>query len=230
MFSYYGSKSKVIDCYPKPKHGRIIEPFAGSARYALKYWENDVTINDKYEVIYGIWKYLQACSVNDIMKMPSLKIGDRIEREKFDCIEQAWLMSFIIKSGTCWPELVVSKFGVSSIERRKKFIAANLFKIQHWKITNLDYTDIRNETATWFIDPPYQFGGHKYKYNKIDFDSLANWCIGRLGQSIVCENTKANWMDFKPIKKMNGAKHVTTEAIWSNETTAYDMVQTALSF
>lgn len=225
MFSYYGSKSKVVDCYPKPKHGRVIEPFAGSARYALKYWENDVTINDKYEVIYGIWKYLKACSVNDIMKMPSLKIGDKIERDKFDCIEQAWLMSFIIKSGTCWPELVVSKFGVSSIERRKKFISENLFKIQHWNVTNLDYTEIENEKATWFIDPPYQFGGHKYKYNKIDFEKLSEWCKDRLGQAIVCENTKANWMDFKPIRKMNGAKYTTTEAIWSNEVTAYDMIQ-----
>jgi len=33
MFSYYGSKSKIVDYYPPPKHKRIIEPFAGSARY-----------------------------------------------------------------------------------------------------------------------------------------------------------------------------------------------------
>ena len=31
MFSYYGSKSKIVDYYPPPKHKKIIEPFAGSA-------------------------------------------------------------------------------------------------------------------------------------------------------------------------------------------------------
>ena len=30
MFSYYGSKSKIVGYYPKPEHNKIIEPFAGS--------------------------------------------------------------------------------------------------------------------------------------------------------------------------------------------------------
>ena len=30
MFSYYGSKGKIVDYYPPPKHKKIIEPFAGS--------------------------------------------------------------------------------------------------------------------------------------------------------------------------------------------------------
>ena len=51
MFSYYGSKSKVVDLYPRPKFDKIIEPFAGSARYALKYFDRDVLLVDKYEVI-----------------------------------------------------------------------------------------------------------------------------------------------------------------------------------
>lgn len=47
MFSYYGSKSKVVDLYPSPKFGKIIEPFAGSARYSLKYFDRDVLLVDK---------------------------------------------------------------------------------------------------------------------------------------------------------------------------------------
>jgi site-specific DNA-adenine methylase len=35
MFSYYGSKSKIVKYYPCPAHDKIIEPFAGSARYSL---------------------------------------------------------------------------------------------------------------------------------------------------------------------------------------------------
>jgi hypothetical protein len=45
---------------------------------------------------------------------------------------------------------------------------------------------------------------------------------------IVCENTKADWLEFKPVIDMNGSKHKTTEAIWSNHKTNYDNTQ--LSF
>ena len=50
MFSYYGSKSKLVDYYPPPKFDKIIEPFAGSARYSLKYWQNDILLIDKYKL------------------------------------------------------------------------------------------------------------------------------------------------------------------------------------
>ena len=75
MFSYYGSKSKIVDYYPPPKHKRIIEPFAGSARYSLKYWENDVLLVDKYEVVIKIWKWLQQCSKQDILNLPKFETG-----------------------------------------------------------------------------------------------------------------------------------------------------------
>lgn len=56
MFSYYGSKSKIIRYYSEPKHDIIIEPFAGSAQYAFKYWDKQVTLiekNKKY-MMFGI--------------------------------------------------------------------------------------------------------------------------------------------------------------------------------
>ena len=75
MFSYYGSKSKIVDLYPPPKHKKIIEPFCGSARYSLKYWQNDVLIMDKSENLINVWKWLQQCSKNDILKLPKLTTG-----------------------------------------------------------------------------------------------------------------------------------------------------------
>ena len=85
MFSYYGSKSKIVDYYPPPKHKRIIEPFAGSARYSLKYWQNDVLLVDKYHIIVRTWKWLQQCSENDIRKLPILKLGETLDN--FDLSE-----------------------------------------------------------------------------------------------------------------------------------------------
>lgn len=230
MFSYYGSKSKIVDLYPKPLYDNIIEPFAGSARYSLKWFERDVLLVDKYEVIVRVWKYLQQCSKNDIINLPNPKIGETINREYFDCIEQAWLMGFIVQDGVNSPRLTVSKFAAKNIRTKKNNIAKNLFKIKHWEIRLGSYDDIPNVEATWFIDPPYQYGGEYYiKSNKqIDFNNLANWCKERNGQSIVCENTKADWLPFMPMKDMKGSIYTTTEAIWSNLPTAFDWQQQKL--
>jgi site-specific DNA-adenine methylase len=219
MFSYYGSKSKVVHLYPKPKHDKIIEPFAGSARYSLKYFDRDVLLVDKYEVIVKIWKWLQKCTAGDIKQLPDLGYGDDIRKFTFDCDEARDLMRFMIGGGLAHPQWIVSPQGFGAgVASQKKKIINNLHKIKHWTIQCGDYRDIPNTPATWFIDPPYQFGGHKYVHNNKDFcySHLAEWCTSRNGQIIVCENTKANWLLFYPMRSMNGANTKTTEAIWSN--------------
>lgn len=101
---------------------------------------------------------------------------------------------------------------------KKKIIAKDIEKIRHWNVCLEDYVNIPNIRATWFIDPPYQFGGHRYEYSNksIDFNYLGAWCREREGQIIVCENTKADWLPFKPLKEMHGQKHTTIEAIYEN--------------
>ena len=59
MWSYYGSKTKLVDLYPPPKTDKIIEPFCGSAKYSLKYWDKQVLLIDKYSVIVDLWRWLQ---------------------------------------------------------------------------------------------------------------------------------------------------------------------------
>lgn len=232
MFSYYGSKSKMVDYYPPPKHEKIIEPFAGSARYSLKYFENDILLLDKYEPIIKIWKWLQQCSPNDILKLPNLNTGENIKDYQFDCEEQKLFMGFIIKGGDYKARYTVSPFRGGKLEPIKKKIADNLFKIKHWKIELGTYEELNNENATWFIDPPYQFGGHKYPCSnkKIDYALLRQWIEGRQGQVIVCENTKADWMNFLPLKEMRGTMFKTTEAVWVNNETNYDAVRQTLQF
>jgi hypothetical protein len=230
MWSYYGAKTKVIDLYPKPKHGKIIEPFAGTARYALKYFDRDVLLVDKYDVIVRIWKWLQQASDKDILGLPDYKAGDVIDRSTFDVIEQAWLVGFMIQAAVNGPRLTVTPMGAKNYPRQKKSIARQLFKIRHWDIRLGSYEDIENQEASWFIDPPYQFGGEYYvKSNKdLDYAALAAWCKSRKGQVIVCENTKATWLPFKPMRKMSGTIHTTTEAIWSNEKTNFDATQMSM--
>lgn len=225
MFSYYGSKSKIIQHYPPPKFNKIIEPFAGSARYALRFWQNDVLLVDKYSVITDVWNYLINATENDIKALPD-EIIDLRELKLSE--PEKLLISFCIGRGRSTPRNVPG--GYNSWKQDKKRIISDLHKIKHWKIIQADYKDLENQKATWFIDPPYQCGGEYYKKSNknIDFKKLAKWCKSRKGQSIVCENTKADWMDFKPMIEMRGSTHKTTEAIWSNYPTAFDNVQQTL--
>lgn len=236
MWSYYGSKTTMVDLYPPPKHDKIIEPFAGAAKYALKYWEKDVLLVDKYEVIIKIWKWLQQCSPKDILKLPNLDRTQKLTDFNFDCDEARLFMGFLIGAGGQTPRNTPSPncttLRPDRIKTRLKRHAAELHKIKHWKFEHGDFKDIPNQNATWFIDPPYQFGGEVYvESNKnINFLELAEWCKNRDGQTIVCENTKATWMEFKPMKTFKGSVRKTTEAVWSNEPTNFDNEQQKLIF
>lgn len=225
MFNYYGSKSKIIDYYPPPKYKKIIEPFAGSARYSLKYFDNEILIIDKYKTIIDIWNFLKSSSEKDILSLPKLKKGDNLKDFNLSEIEITFLQ-YITQHGTVGG-FKVSEWGARDYERAIKNISKNLFKIRHWEIRHCDYTELENIEGTWFIDPPYQHGGHKYKHSNknIDFKFLSEWCKSRNGQIIVCENTKANWLPFKPMVDMSGIMFKTTEAIWSNQKTNYDYQQ-----
>lgn len=227
MFSYYGSKSNLVDFYPAPKHDKVIEPFAGSARYSLKHFEKDILLVDKYEVIVKIWLWLQQCSVDDILKLPTLKKGDLISDLNLSEPEKLFLGMLNAVSSTS-PRNKVSSFASSSNGRKDqlKNISKHLYKIRHWTIRHGSYEDIKNEKATWFIDPPYQYGGSAYVENKMDFKHLAEYCMAREGQVIVCETMKADWLPFNPIKENISWNHrVYIEGIWTNEHTHYNNKQ-----
>lgn len=232
MFSYYGSKSKIVDLYPSPKYGKIIEPFAGSARYSLKYFDREILLVDKYPVIVEVWKYLQQASEKDILSLPDIKDGESVKDYKLER-EAELLIGFCINGGSAQPKLKATPkkrirvddraggfrdLNFNSWARDKKRIARDLHKIRHWEIRLGSYEDLPNESATWFIDPPYQKGGEYYRVSnkQIDYSHLAGWARDRLGQSIVCENTAADWLPFYPMRDMSGQLHKTVEAIWSN--------------
>lgn len=234
MFSYYGAKTNMVKLYPPPKHNRIIEPFAGSARYALEHFENEVLLVDKFERIVNIWHYLQHATPKEVLSLPRFKAGESIDLHTYDSAAQRDLVGFLVGYGLTHPANKPSAIKLADrpnhYEFQLKRIAGDLYKIKHWQIYCGCYTEIVNQQATWFVDPPYQHGGHSYACSNrhIDFNQLATWCETRNGQVIVCENSKADWLPFTPIKQIRGAQSKSIESIWSNEPTAYDKVQ--LSF
>lgn len=233
MWSYYGGKTNVVKLYPKPKYDIIIEPFAGSARYALEYFDKEVILIDLYPVIIDIWQYLQNCSPKDILSLPHPKYGSNINDLNISEVEKSFL-GFVVGCGANIPRKTVGYRKTidrpNHINYTLKRISEQLFKIKHWRFSCSDYKEIDNRDATWFIDPPYQFGGEAYKFSnkKIDFKYLAEWSKDRMGQVIVCENTRGNWLNFKPIIKQRGSLYSRTEALWTNENCIYDNIQTKL--
>lgn len=227
MWSYYGRKTKVIKMYPESKHNIIIEPFAGTAVYSLHNdnWKKEVHLIEKYDVIVDLWHYLQQASEQDILSLPDINCGESLDVHTQLCKEERYLLGFAINEGSANPKVTASKKkSFNNWNKNKPKIASNLHKIRHWDIRCGEYDefdDINNLTATWFIDPPYQYGGQYYRHKFADYEKLAKYCNTRSGQIIVCENTKADWLDFKPLKEMHGQLHTTTEAIWYKEENTY---------
>ena len=154
---------------------------------------------------------------------------DHLDNYDFDCKEAKWLMGFIIGQGEAHPRKTPSHRATTlqptRIPTALRKIKINLPLIKHWTILNQTYRSLKNECATWFIDPPYFIGGNKYRKSEIDYKYLSQWAKSRKGQIIVCENKNSNWMNFKPMLEIQGSNKISTEVIWSNYPTAFDNVQ-----
>lgn len=208
MFSYYGSKSKIAHLYPPPKYRLIIEPFAGSARYALQHWENDVWLFDASETVAGVWRYLIEASEQDILSLPEPPSKVHIDDFAPGLSQpEKDLIGFHLCRGKAKPRK--TGHGQNGWARDKQRIAANLRKIRHWKIFCDSYVAAPNRYATYFIDPPYQQtmlrpgNSDRYEHWSIDYKHLSKWIDTRLGQVIVCEGDGADWMPFSLMRSVN---------------------------
>lgn len=205
MFSYFGSKSKIVKHYPAPTLKTIIEPFAGAAWYSLTHYAPDVQVIlcDKNPIIAGLWRWMIRVTPQEALAIPEPKPGDDI-RELPICQEVRWWLGFWINHGSSSPRNIATEWSVGKgketrIPFAKQRLADFCLKIRHWKILEGDWFNIPNQLATWFIDPPYQFGGSNYVYNAINYKRLAHWAKSRRGQVVVCEGEGADWMQFSPL-------------------------------
>ena len=226
MWSYYGSKSKIAKLYPPPRYNLIIEPFAGAAWYSVLHRAKKVLLNEKYAVVHGIWDWLiNEASPESVLENADFYKGQDIsqlglQKPHLD------LIGFCINRGSTSPKNIVQEWScqvacrpdwASTPNYQLKRIARLLPEIKHWELKFGDYKSLPNIEATWFIDPPYQFGGEHYSVNDVDYSELTKWCKTRKGQVIVCENAKANWLDFKLLTEVTGQRAKTVEQVWLNE-------------
>lgn len=230
FFGFYGGKWRdSIKHYPPPIHDTIIEPFAGSAGYSVRFADRKIILCDLDPVIASVWEYLIKVTPNEILAIPDVPLNGSVK--DLNLIEEAeWLVGFWLNRGTSSPRKTPSKWMREGIrkgsfwgQRVRERIATQVGSIRHWKVYNCSYENLPiTGPATWFIDPPYQTAGKYYVHGSkdIEFKELGGWCRNRTGQVIVCENKGADWLDFDELAdvKTTRASIRSKEMVWINNT------------
>lgn len=229
FWRYYGGKWTASPHYPRPRHGLIVEPFAGAAGYATRFSAGcDVILVDASPIICAIWRWLIAASPDDILGVGDIPEGGTVD--DIDAPQAArWLAGFWCNVATTAPRKRPSKIASRGADchnwggwtwRTRQRIAAQVPLIKHWHVIEGDYTAAPDVRATWFVDPPYRNkAGSYYPCQPADFDALGAWCRTRQGLTIVCENDGADWLPFRPLVGRRAAPtsrtgRPTVEAAW----------------
>jgi len=226
FFSFYGGKWRDSPrLYPPPRYGTIVEPFAGSAGYAVRYPSARVVLCDLDPVIVGVWRFLIAAKPSEILDLPDLQSGQTVD-DLGVCQEARWLIGFWLNRATTKPCKSPSRWMRDGLrpgsfwgDRVRQTIAGQVEEIRHWKIHEGSYRDCPVWwAASWFIDPPYEVAGKYYRMGSsgIDYGDLGSWVRQRCGQVIACEQEGARWLPFEPLAstKTTRAGVRSREAVW----------------
>jgi hypothetical protein len=225
FFTYYGGKWRIAKKYPAPQSDTIVEPFAGSAGYSLRYHAKRVVLCDLDPVLAGVWSFLIRSTPAEIDRLPLLEPGESVDDLNV-CQEARWLIGFWLTRGGASPNKTMSAWGRDPRYSRqfwgqhaRERVANQVDRINHWEVVEGPYTTLPNRDATWFVDPPYEIAGKHYRKRTIDYGRLGLWCRSRVGQVIVCENEGATWLPFRPFVTAKANESATggkrsREAIW----------------
>ena len=208
VFYYFGSKERLSAKYPSPTRRTIIEPFAGSAGYARLHWEHNVILVEKDERVVELWERLRRMTPEQALSIPPPVVGERSS-------DLLVMLRAASEHSLTGEYLTVTERMVSRWPNLLRRIAANIPKVQHWRIIHGDYTDAPDIDATWFIDPPYEMMKRGYRESGLDHPALGSWCRERTGQVIVCEQDGADWLPFVPLAEMTTTNNTRkTEVVW----------------
>lgn len=230
FFPYFGGKFRSAPRYPPPDHDWIVEPFAGSAGYAMRYPDRQVMLVEASEPIAAIWQYLILARPSEILRLPLLEPGQSVDSLVGVPQPARWLIGMWCNPGSAQPKKTLCRwqrfdgctprFQVWGEGIRER-IASQVGQISHWIVRFGSYTSTPNIRATWFIDPPYQGAGRHYPCGSrgINYVALGEWCRQRRGQVMVCENTGAEWLPFSHFLdakavKVGKRRGVSREALW----------------
>lgn len=192
FFTYYGGKYRAAPFYPAPLFETIVEPFAGSAGYALRYYDRNIILYELDPRIYGIWDFLLHSKPTDIYAIPThiKHIDDVKNSQEARWLVQQWisvgktrdiqrpsswmrgalgLVGLWLNSGSAQPKNIPttwmksgSRVGSFWGEKVKNRIVRQLPYIRHWRIFNKSYEECPNYENSTWFIDP-PYSGHTGK-------------------------------------------------------------------
>jgi len=211
LFKWFGSKWLSSKKLPPPEFDTIIEPFAGSAGYSLRYCrERTVLLAETDPHILCLWSWL----INDttealIREIPiNVKVGTDI-RTLGMCRGQELLLKTWQRTnnvGNCWTVSPWGNMPGQWTANTRSRVASEFHVVKDWKIYENGIELLYQQhlpDVTYFVDPPYQFN-YQYKAKAIDYTKLAQCLRLKHGQVIVCEAVEPKtervptWLPFQP--------------------------------
>ena len=241
FFSYYGSKWRGASRYGHPRRDLVIEPFAGSACYSVRWEAPNVRLYDVSEDVCIAWDWLINCSTDDVKNVPdafstteewlALPDGPRqvvdwninYGQGRVSKTLAKWYLHYV-NTGERIGRLASHGRHRSGCPFWRREVKDRIIQqkplIENWSVENLSYENIPLEEAHWHVDPPYQGKpGRGYEHNQVDYAHLGEWCRNLPGAVDVCENEGADWLPFEILYKMNTQKSIkdSHEVVWRKD-------------
>jgi hypothetical protein len=81
FFTYFGGKFRSAPYYPCATYRTIIEPFAKSAGYSMRYNDRNIILVEKYHVLAEMWRFLIGAKPEDILRIPTVEHVDDLPKD-----------------------------------------------------------------------------------------------------------------------------------------------------
>ena len=103
FFGYHGGKWRDTPRhYPAPLHDTVVEPFAGSAGYSVRFRWKKVVLCECDPIVAGVWRFLKRAKPEDILSLPDLEPEESVDDLQIE-EEAKWLIGFWLNRGVASP-------------------------------------------------------------------------------------------------------------------------------